>query len=761
MAFSPYDQLPLARFTPLSREDLLAPALQQRERHDKLDEAYGTITNEIEKARAMLDANPNSVKLRDKFTNYVNELSLARDTLLNDGVTPSSSRSLLDLKSRYNSEISPVMTAAALRASDVDAFNKLKSSDPTYEGINPSVRSLDDYVDNGLLPFAREGISGAAVYKQSAEIFRNLGKVMPEHLLKQFITNPEIRPIFLANDLNLQSPALLNIITRAGLRPSDILAARENPVLRGILDQIAAGWGFDRFDPEARARLEHQANLGMYHGLGEDGSRVINNPMFGLEQQARARDSSLPDDPGPLYQPSKETQFYRRRENESLDLHAARASKLLSDAKKRYKTISRSVNNIPQTVQSHDRDEVPGTFLKQIEKVAREELKDKGLTDEEIEKIYVPARLAREISLIANDVSYWKDHVLNFKGRASYDFWAPHTHLSPITDAIIVNDNKMLDNYIIHRYGTAEEKETGKYKDWLKTIQEAPLPRDFLGTRYKIHSALIPFLDADTPVDADGVMQSGKDLELVNSYLRGDIDEMSDDDFNRVNHLLSKNPYAKDLLMNPQRLFVDNKPVTFGDLAGQLTTSYERDKGRFLDRVSWSNADEETDRDHVKNLLGKLAVYANDKLPVRAFDLEKGVTGSGRLTKSEISDIFGDFTGKNSSGSQVKWGISPNKGGVVISLVKDDKTKSVLLDALPEAEANEKFQGILHYIKQLLDPTNIPEDPTGLPALVRDEELAKAYDVLFNLVFSTTKPGLKFSGSVPSKYDPYLPPNQQ
>ena len=38
-----YNQVAGAQFTPLSSQEILMPALLQRERHDKLDEEYGMI----------------------------------------------------------------------------------------------------------------------------------------------------------------------------------------------------------------------------------------------------------------------------------------------------------------------------------------------------------------------------------------------------------------------------------------------------------------------------------------------------------------------------------------------------------------------------------------------------------------------------------------------------------------------------------------------------------------------------------------------
>ena len=108
MAFTPYDRASWATFTPMSAQEILMPAMQMREQHDKLDEQYGLINDEMERISAIAANDP---ELNQRVESYRNQLGAARDELMERGITSGSKRKALDLRGRYSSQLKPIDTA--------------------------------------------------------------------------------------------------------------------------------------------------------------------------------------------------------------------------------------------------------------------------------------------------------------------------------------------------------------------------------------------------------------------------------------------------------------------------------------------------------------------------------------------------------------------------------------------------------------------------------------------------------------------------
>jgi hypothetical protein len=288
--FTPYDQLAMAEFTPLTSQEVLMPAQYQRERHDKLDEAYGEITNEIEKAGAILDANQNSPDLKAKYDAYIADLTNVRDELMGKGLTPDSTRRMFELKSRYQRDVAPVGVAAQLRATDQSAYIQQMMKDPTYEGWDPALYSLDSYVANGMQSQLKAGVSGNDVFKRSSEIFSNFKNLLSGKVGKAIANNPEVLPFLKSTIDGIESPALLRVLTRTGLTADDVANIRKNPALNSVINQLSEAYNFSQFDQEAQKRLYWHASQGAFFGIGKDDVNIMNNPDHNIETQKHIMD---------------------------------------------------------------------------------------------------------------------------------------------------------------------------------------------------------------------------------------------------------------------------------------------------------------------------------------------------------------------------------------------------------------------------------------------------------------------------------------
>ena len=172
----PYDQSAWPTFTPLSQQEILQPVMMMRERHDKLDEEYSAINDTLQKY-AFIAQNENDPAIKQQYSNYIQSLTQARDNLMTKGINSNSRRNMLDLRGKFQSEIQPNISAYEMKANDINTYNQMIAKDPTYIGNNPSNRTLTDYKNNGLQPFAQQGISGALLTKMANDKLQPLSQL--------------------------------------------------------------------------------------------------------------------------------------------------------------------------------------------------------------------------------------------------------------------------------------------------------------------------------------------------------------------------------------------------------------------------------------------------------------------------------------------------------------------------------------------------------------------------------------------------------
>jgi hypothetical protein len=300
----PYDQVQFAQFTPLTFDEMLKPAQVMRERHDQIDVAYGDINNEMSKVQAILDANPGNTNLQEKYAGYMNDLTVARDELMDRGVTRGSMRRLLDLKARYNTDAAPVAVAHQLRAEDNKAYMQRVAQDPTYLGNDPSLRSLEDYVNGGLQSLGFEGVSGAMLTKQAAAMATPLSKHFSAEFTRAMEHEPRLKGILYKHfkESGLTLPQYYNMIEKKGV-PPEILADPEllasMPILRSIVDSVVESSGLNRLQltPDQKMQALSYIQEGLWPSIGETSQKQLSNADYG-EELFRGRKSGSGDTTG-------------------------------------------------------------------------------------------------------------------------------------------------------------------------------------------------------------------------------------------------------------------------------------------------------------------------------------------------------------------------------------------------------------------------------------------------------------------------------
>ena len=168
MPISQYDVLNYANYKPASLQDMFAPAEAMRQQEDKLQEEYaqqeqlGSLSlNNIDKVK--------DKKAYDIKQNYMQKTKEASDLLATKGIIDSGRRrELMNLKGMYNNQVIPYMNALAVRQAKSAEYSKITTDHPDWLGLNPTNKSLDDYLTNPNV-YDYTGLKGDVLKKAASD----------------------------------------------------------------------------------------------------------------------------------------------------------------------------------------------------------------------------------------------------------------------------------------------------------------------------------------------------------------------------------------------------------------------------------------------------------------------------------------------------------------------------------------------------------------------------------------------------------------
>lgn len=100
------------------------------ERHAKLEDEYGAINDELQKLAFIAETEPDPM-VKQRYASYMNSLQSGMQSLQERGVTPQSRRAMLDVRSRYNSEMMPIKMGYETKLKDIDMYNQMRLKDPS------------------------------------------------------------------------------------------------------------------------------------------------------------------------------------------------------------------------------------------------------------------------------------------------------------------------------------------------------------------------------------------------------------------------------------------------------------------------------------------------------------------------------------------------------------------------------------------------------------------------------------------------------
>ena len=246
-----------SKFRPYSFDELVKPYMMYGQAYDEQQNQLSdlAVKSNVWKGLANQQTDPTAYQM---YKTYADDLESKADMLAKEGLTPASRKGMLDLKSRYSSEITPLENAWKAREEQRKLQEQMTAQDPTLLlSRQAATTSLDDYLKNPELSYT--SYSGKLATAQVAQAAGALAKE-----LRNYGTG---KPI----------DAFTNtFMKRYGFSSSDVINAMNNPndphsskVLRAIVDQTVGSTGIkDWNNPQALARIEDYAKQGLWSAVG-------------------------------------------------------------------------------------------------------------------------------------------------------------------------------------------------------------------------------------------------------------------------------------------------------------------------------------------------------------------------------------------------------------------------------------------------------------------------------------------------------------
>ena len=182
MPISAYDNINYAQYSPISMQEMWAPAAMLREQHDKLQEDYSNAEQAAQQGFSGLNPEVDKEALAI-HKQFMDQTKAAADELATKGfIDAGRRRNLLQLKSVYSNQIAPYQQQIALRASRADELRKLQMTDRSYKAtVDPMSISLDKGIKNPNA-YNYAGVSGEKVYKDTAQAMEQVKQVAAQEL---------------------------------------------------------------------------------------------------------------------------------------------------------------------------------------------------------------------------------------------------------------------------------------------------------------------------------------------------------------------------------------------------------------------------------------------------------------------------------------------------------------------------------------------------------------------------------------------------
>lgn len=159
-----------SKFKPFNYNELVKPIQEATEAHIALEDKYSTMTEQASVWENIIDKTLDP-ELYDQYKQYANALDASAEQLAREGLTPSSRKSLMEMRKRYSKDIVPIDTAYKRKQEEIKrqqdisdktggkvVFSRTAATSP----LSAYVKGDNDFKQINLDDVYKENVAGAA-----------------------------------------------------------------------------------------------------------------------------------------------------------------------------------------------------------------------------------------------------------------------------------------------------------------------------------------------------------------------------------------------------------------------------------------------------------------------------------------------------------------------------------------------------------------------------------------------------------------------
>lgn len=263
-----------SKFQPFSFERYIQPYQMYGEAYKELENQYGELATKASVWEEMANAqtDPYAYKM---YKTYANDLEEQAGQLAREGLNATSRRNMLNMRTRYSKEITPIEQAYTARQKQAEEQQKALLQDPTLMlSRKAATTSLDDYIRNPQLAY--ESYSGKLITAQAASAASALAKEMQE--------KPRKWRSILGN-------SYYETMMQKGFSSQAVLQAIQDnpnaaPQLTKIIEDTVDSSGVRNWGDQATiARAIDYAKQGLWSAVGETQYQTLDNWRAKMAEQ--------------------------------------------------------------------------------------------------------------------------------------------------------------------------------------------------------------------------------------------------------------------------------------------------------------------------------------------------------------------------------------------------------------------------------------------------------------------------------------------
>ena len=267
-SYSSQDRSSVAKFTPLSMQEILYPAQMLAQQHIEAEKEYQAEQDKAALLKTMLVQGVDKEAI-DELNKYSGTVSSAINELSNKGVVGGATRrNLLNIKKDYNEKLLPLQSVALKREQAAKLLADKKLNDDTFEYVDPYKKSLTEGLADPTI-YMKSGLSGSELMKRVAQQSAVVAK-------KTNVTPELVKAAGIGYQYFVKygQGATLEQIQKAALDNGDKTTFDNiTNYLSGVVDSVMQASGADKMFGENSneyKRLKQNARLGLAAAVGED-----------------------------------------------------------------------------------------------------------------------------------------------------------------------------------------------------------------------------------------------------------------------------------------------------------------------------------------------------------------------------------------------------------------------------------------------------------------------------------------------------------